>query len=344
MIVLAVLGISAGCDWFENPVGSNLPPDTEMLGCVPTGVRVGDDLRLDWTGDDPDGAVEAYEWSYDDQPWVATEAGSVTIEDVELGRHVFKVRAVDEDGQADPTPAVCTFTVAADPEDVDRLVLIELFTTTWCRNCPNAEAALNALLAQVGSDDLCVLAYHDTPERDGLATDATVARIDWYTANPAFPGQADVWPTAVFDGLRVVEGAGSVDQAVTDYGAEVAYRGGVASPILLGMEGEITETGGYVRVTVEARGTLPDGGLVLRLVVTEDDVSYPGTFMDRFDFVARDLLEDVTLPLGFVGDSTTVERTFGIGDSWVSDALDVVGFVQDQVTMEVIQSVRLRAR
>lgn len=342
LIVPVTLAVAAGCDWFENPVESNLPPDTEILDCAPTGARVGDDLWLDWNGHDPDGMIEGYEWSYDDGPWVRGEAGSILIEDVTLGRHVFKVRAIDEDGVADPTPAVCTFTVSADPEPVDRIVLVELFTTTWCRNCPNAEGALVQLLTQIGSDNLCVLAYHDTPERDGLATPESVGRIDWYTANPAFPGQTDVWPTVVFDGLRVVEGAGSVGQATADYGAEIAARRDAASPILLRIEGEVTGSGGHVRVGVHARGTLPDDKLVLRLVVTEDDVPYPGTFMDEFDFVVRDVLEEATLELGFVGDSTMVERSFEVDDSWINDNVDVIGFVQSQVTMEVIQSARLR--
>jgi hypothetical protein len=345
--MLASAVLLAGCDWFEDPVEANLPPDTELIECGgEETITEGDDVTFVWSGTDIDGHVSGFEVSYDEGPWEPTSIESLTVQGVEQGNHVFMVRAVDDDGDVDPDPARCVFVALDTGEMVGRVVLIELFTTNTCPSCPKAETALQALLEEMGAGSISVIAYHDkptdAPDSDGLATNQTDQRIAWYTDNPGFPGAADTWPTAVFDGLRIVEGAYTAEAAETAYRLETDLRAEVLSPLSLRLEGDIGGTQGTVTLVVKAEGVPPQGPLALRVVVSERDVKYRGYFATHYDFVARLLLDDEPLGFAAVGDSMSVHRQFEVDPSWELENVDVIAFVQDTGTMEVIQSGRLK--
>jgi len=344
---LVVFFVLTGCDWFEEPLKANVPPETELLECGGASAIIeGDDVRFVWSGSDIDGRVSGFELSFDGGPWEPTDLESVTVFGVPQGDHIFRVRAVDDDGDVDPDPAQCTFAAGRAGQTVERVVLVELFTTNTCPNCPKAETALKALLDDMGAETMSVIAYHDkptdAPDSDGLATDQTDERIAWYTDNPGFPGTADTWPTVVFDGLRIVEGAYTAEEAETAYRLETDLRAEMPSPISLRLEGEIGADQGSVSVVVRAEDMPPEGSLTLRLVLSERDVKYRGYFATRYDFVARLLMDDAALGFEAVGDSVNIQRQFEVDPSWVLENLDVIAFVQDTGTMEVIQSGRLK--
>jgi hypothetical protein len=293
-------------------------------------------------GTDVDGAVVGYEWSFSGADWIETEDDSVIVEAVGAGDHSFTVRAIDDEGDADPVPPQCDFTALAVGELVDRVVMVEVFTTYTCANCPRAEEALNNLMDSMGKAGLSVVGYHDwkggDPNSDLLGTEETVERIKWYTDDPSFPGRAGWWPTVVFDGLRVVEGAETVEGAQVNYAVEIQMREEVGSPVRLTVEGEFGEGGGSVRAGIKATGRLPKGPLVARCVVIEDHVFQRGFY---FDFVARRVLEDRPANIAEIGDSTSVEWTFPIDDSWNLGKVEAMVFVQNDAGREILQSKRL---
>jgi hypothetical protein len=347
LLIPVILAVVLGCDWFEGQPEANLPPETELLACAPAdGVTEGDDVRFVWTGTDIDGHVVGYDLSYDGGQWEATSKDSAVISDVTPGSHTFEVRAVDDDGDVDPDPAVCSFTASMAGRLVDRAVLVELFTTNECPNCPKAETALNAVLADMGLRAVSIVAYHDkpsySPDSDPLATSQTDERIGWYTDNPAFPVDDDTWPTVVFDGLRVVVGALTAEQAEANYRLEISARAEAGSPLSLRLEGDIGSEQGNVEVVARAEDVPAGGSPVLRLVVIENNVKYRGYWATRYGYVARLLLDDEPLSLTAVGDSVSVQIDFEMDPSWVVENLDVIAFVQDTETLEVIQSGRLR--
>ncbi len=347
-IILIILTVLAGCDWFDEAVEANLPPETDLLECgAPQGVTEGDDVRFVWSGSDIDGRVSGFEVWFDGGPWEPTPFESLTISEITQGDHVFKVRAVDDDGDVDPDPAECLFTASVAGQMVGRVVLLELFTTNECPNCPKAEIALNALVDEMGTGAVSVIAYHDkpsySPDSDALATGQTDQRIAWYTGNAGFPGESDTWPTVVFDGLRIVEGARTAEEAEAFYRFEISLREDVGTPVSLRVEGDIGGDQGSVTVVARAEDVLPGGPLVLRFAVVEDSVKYRGFWATRFDFVARLLLEEEALDLVAVGDSARIEREFMVDPSWVVEKLDVIAFIQDTGTREVFQSGRLKS-
>jgi hypothetical protein len=347
LILTTALGLMCcvlACDWFEDPVRVNIPPETELLLCPGSVVVLVDDhVALAWQGRDPDGTVEAYQWSFDGAEWVLTADDSSLFGPLTAGQHTIEVRAVDDDGAVDPSPALCKFTVQLPGQLADRVVLVELFTTAVCTYCPRAEDALLELIGQIGRSNLCVVAYHDKPAQDQLATPETVARIDWYTDDPDFPGEEGVWPTAVFDGLRVVEGALTVAQAKADYDPEIASRQEVGSPLTVRVEGEVGTESGSVTVTVRVEDQLPNGSLTLRMAVVENDVLYTIGPPRVFDFVVRDILTDEPLSLTTLGDSIKVTRGFALEDGWDRSEIDLIAFVQHTSTREVVQAARMKA-
>ena len=342
VIALCALAALAGCDWFDDPVEANLPPDTALLVCQTLQeVLEGDDVRFVWTGSDIDGDVAGCEWSYDDGDWVPTDRDTIEIMDVTKGEHVFRVRAVDNHGSADPSPAECSFTASEGGSLVPRVIMVEMFTATWCRNCPEAEEALNALLENPGPDEICIVAYHGTPDRDVLATEETAARIDWYESDPNFPVIVGGFPTVVFDGLRYVQGARTPQEAETNYRIEVNARKEVGSPLSIRLEGAIEASGGDVTTIVKVEDRLPEGNLVLNIVVIEDHVEQWGPWTSIYDFVTRDILEAEPVTVTGVGDSVSVERQFEVDAGWSPEKMDVIAFVQDSSTKEILQSGRL---
>jgi hypothetical protein len=338
LLCLAWLG---GCDWFEEV---NSPPTIELVSACPApgDVLEGGSVTFKWEGADFDGEVASYQWSFDGGAWISTTADSAVIDEVAAGDHTFMVRALDNTGDASADAATCAFTVF--PRGVERVVLVELFTTNVCKNCPNAEGALMSLLAEIGPARLAVVAYHDkpadAPNSDGLATDESDARIGWYTTDTNyFPEQ---WPVAVFDGLHPVAGAETVDGAATLYDFEITGRRDLPSPIRLELAGDIGASSGNVAASLKVAGRLPADQLVLHFVVVEDEVNYNGYFAKMFDFVTRDILDDYPVTLAAVGDSVRVDRAFPVEAGWNAANLDVIAFVQDTATREVIQAARLR--
>ena len=343
LVAIAAICLPAACDWFEEPVEANIPPDTVITECAEgEDIREGDDVRLEWTGNDFDGTVGSFEYTYDDSLWTRTTARDTVIADVTLGEHTFRVRAVDNDGEADPTPAECGFTAGPAGRLVDRVVHLELFTATTCRYCPKAEEALNNLLDEYGPDRLSVIAFHGMTELDPFATPETHGRIIWHLHDPDFPGDPDALPTVVTDGLTYVQGALTVEEAEAYYRAEIVSRMTDGSPLSIRTDGEIGSSSGSVTAMVKVEDQLPEGDRYIRFAVIEDDVFFIGPHSLWYDFVVRDLPDDEPLGLVAIGDSVTVEREFSVDGTWNPENVDVVVFVQDLTTKEVLQSARLR--
>ncbi|MFH1689931.1 MAG: hypothetical protein ABIE42_06800 [Candidatus Eisenbacteria bacterium] len=356
---LVAMVLVGGCDWFDAPVEANWLPHTSMVSCPADGeTAVGEDVVLRWSGVDLDGSADVsvegsvayYEWTLDDTLSGQTTETSMTVKDVTGGVHTFTVAAVDVDGEADATPAGCTFSVTQGGFLVARVVLAEMLTTKLCPNCPTAEQALDQLIGDYGADEFCVITYHFMNEQysDPVATDESVERIQWYYSNHEGPNPDSneddvgnyetVYPLVIFDGGRFVVGATTVNAAKANYWTEIEHRRAVMSPISLSLEGDISGGGGSVSVTVRVHDSLGAGPNVLRIVVIEDGIVMGS---DHFDFVARDILDREVLAVSAAGESVVVVREFIVDPGWNIENMDVIAFVQDDSTLEIVQAGRL---
>ncbi len=113
-----VAGLTLSCGLFEPKEGeprTNQPPET-VLTAYPPDVYT-HTVTLRWKGQDSDGIVMYYETSVNGSPWRETTRTDTTIvfpvNEPAGTLHTFAVRAYDDDGAADPTPAECAFTATS---------------------------------------------------------------------------------------------------------------------------------------------------------------------------------------------------------------------------------------
>lgn len=344
-LVAAVLA-AGGCDWFDDPLEVNLPPRTTITEHPQSSlVPPGSDVSVSWSGEDDDGSVVSYVWSLDEVSAGAISGGSTTgtsivFEDIAEGSYTFSVAAVDDDGDTDETPATWEFTASLG-DLVERVVLCELLTTKICPNCWKAELGLERMLAEFGRENLSVVAYHYSPPPDPVSSQVSIDRCDWYYADPKFDELSDNFPSTIFDGLTYEMGAADTTGTKNTYRTLIAERAAVGSPVSLELEGGIESGRGSVTATVRVHHQLDGGPYSLRMLLVEDDVFDGDEFVE---FVAREsVVDEVLVAIGAVGDSAVVQGGFSIGE-WNPEHLDVVAFVQDDTSTEILQSGRLLTR
>ena len=224
----------------------------------------------------------------------------------------------------------------ASPEDigggVPRRVAIELFTATWCTNCPAADQAAEELAAELG-DSVTLIEYHPTTgaPQDPFGTSQTDQRFAFYgaTAPPVF----------ICDGVARV--AGAVPNLLAEYRSAASGRLAKKSPVSINLSGGLGTASAAYGVTVrsEIEGRLE--GLRLLLVLVEDSISYAapnGVGLHRQ--VARRLVPDHPGEAFSLASGAQHARNGSISlePSWVRERLGLAALVQDEATGEIMQS------
>ncbi len=106
------------CRMETNPAFPNMPPNTTLANIPVPNDTIFALVTLHWDGEDDDGYIMGYEYRYIThhvykgdslvQPWKKTEKTSLTIafeSSDDLNYQIFQVRAIDNKGDFDPTPA-----------------------------------------------------------------------------------------------------------------------------------------------------------------------------------------------------------------------------------------------
>ena len=155
LALIAALALPAcGDDSYLGTPVPNAPPQTRVTGTPPALEQTSFSVRFFWTGSDPDGRVHHYQWRISnngrdgkvDYPdtlalaWHrtnATDSTFVVLADIDSldadvsdprqnpstyrawQTHTFFIRAVDDAGLADPTPATVSFTATTLTPTVD---------------------------------------------------------------------------------------------------------------------------------------------------------------------------------------------------------------------------------
>lgn len=121
LAVLLVLGAMGGCTKFDagdpNP---NIPPETTLSFSPDQGDTSNYRVRMNWFGWDPDGEISYYWTKWDTFEWrrvvntdsvfLVSASADTVLEDFGYEYHSFSVKAVDNDGDEDPTPESIAFT------------------------------------------------------------------------------------------------------------------------------------------------------------------------------------------------------------------------------------------
>ncbi|MFQ5906284.1 MAG: Omp28-related outer membrane protein, partial [bacterium] len=159
------------------------------------------------------------------------------------------------------------------------------------------------------------------------------ARTNYYQ-----PGSKYV-PRAFIDG--VIDGQLSYSQ----WGNFIRGRHAVDAPLTIELQGAyptVPPNDGMVRVLVEALDFLSFSDLRLFTVITEDGIFFAGPNGTLIhDQTMRDMIPASTgepVGLSSPGDTLLRDYNFTIDGTWVDDSCNVVVFIQDYATKEILQA------
>jgi hypothetical protein len=125
LVFPCLAGVFSGCGDTGGSFNPNMPPDTYLSGKPPTEQPTSYRVTFNWYGTDEDGIIEDFYFAVDDtseDAWTMTSTKDTTLvfsasdfadtnyENRTLAYHSFHVKAIDNEGAVDPTPANAYFT------------------------------------------------------------------------------------------------------------------------------------------------------------------------------------------------------------------------------------------
>ena len=227
-----------------------------------------------------------------------------------------------------------------------RTVMVELFTSEFCTNCPKADAAAERLASEMGNS-LCLMEMHPITYQasggniDSLGLAATDTLATGYEAGF---GTAAGLPYFSCDGLIDNAGVGATDTQSTylKYQQMADIRKVRTSPLQINLTAQLDQGGIRYSAAINSDASLPPSlNLGLVLVVVEDSVAaygkqnrylarkvYPGTRGDSLALTASSSLTR----LGIIPSDP----------GWLEYRLTLVAYVRNNSTKEILQSAKVR--
>ncbi|MBN1754856.1 Omp28-related outer membrane protein [bacterium] len=215
-----------------------------------------------------------------------------------------------------------------------RIVLFEQFSNTSCAPCASAQPSINSVIGDYAYDDMVHLEYHvywpsSTDPFYSANTSENINRISYYGVDSA--------PTVIEDGYYAPN-AGNISEMVNGLFA----RFGKDSPLRLEAYKHIAGTTCSIFVSIYVdRPVASDTRL--RIAVTESNINYSApNGLTHFDDIMRDLVPSgsgILLDLSAAPDTQYFNRVITLNPGWSAGNLNVVAWVQDDDTREVVQCV-----
>lgn len=272
IFALILLGSASQCR--KGEISRNGLPDTfisyEAINLTGPN-RLNSSVRLSWYGTDADGYIEAYELSLDNQNWTFTQLqDSVFLFDIPPGQDSadisFFVRAIDNDGNIDPTPAFLNVPLINTPPDAafldDRGPTDTAFiaaTFFWNASDPDGNNTLKSVEMKINDGDWVeidrsqnlITFLPDTAVQSGTATSAI------YYGNSTAAAALSINGMRVNDSNRVYIRSFDIADAVSDVDTSEAFyfRGKQSGVNTLWISGHNSST------TAEYRGYLQSNAL-----------------------------------------------------------------------------------
>lgn len=204
-------------------------------------------------------------------------------------------------------------------------VVVEIGTGTWCTYCPGAA---------MGADDLvengCLVGVIEYHNGDPFTNDASNARNSYYSVSG--------YPTAHFDGVLDYVGGSHTESMYPNYLPLYQQRIAVQSDFLIDIYGENTGTTYNIQLVVtQVNGNW--GNVTVQLALTESEIVFAWQGQDHLNFVERLMAPN---HLGTVvdfssTDEATINLSFTMDASWVANNCELVAFVQNETTKEILQ-------
>ncbi|MEM3341895.1 MAG: hypothetical protein QW728_04310, partial [Thermoplasmata archaeon] len=224
-----------------------------------------------------------------------------------------------------------------------QVVLMELFTSTTCNPCVNADTAAEWLLHNYTRDELIVLEYHENiPAPDYLTNPDTEARLDFYS-----PVQKST-PTVVFNGQNKSSGSQSTAEATyNSYNSSVSYHLTQTPAFNLTLSG--TSSGNTYNLTARIKANqnvvqLSADNVQLYFVLFEDHIwvedALNGVKHQRYTvrkiISIHQVATTTTIPAGY---ETNISLNYSITDEEIIPAqTGIVAFIQNNQSKQIYQS------
>ncbi|MBN1340019.1 MAG: T9SS type A sorting domain-containing protein [Bacteroidales bacterium] len=210
------------------------------------------------------------------------------------------------------------------------MVIVEIGTGTWCGYCPGAAMGADDLVEN--GHNVAVLEHHSG---DPYQNQYSSARVSYYNITG--------FPTAVFDGVLSVVGGSATQSMYSSYLPKVQQRNGVPCDFTIDLEFEHTGNDYTATVVVEMVNTNPATNLVLHLAVNESHIPENWGGLQEVNFVTRLMVPDQNgTPLDFSGGNTlTFTKNFTLQPSWEADFCELIAFVQNTGTKEILQGTKV---
>ena len=207
---------------------------------------------------------------------------------------------------------------------VDRRVLMEMFTATWCGPCKFADPAAKRV-AEENEGRAALVSYHFGGIMDPFTSPAAEIRAEDY-------GEPEK-PTLWVDGLLDISGAENEEEVYATYRTCVEQRLKKPSPVQMAFAGELDGRSANVTVDIWPLSHVEREPVYMRFLVYENNLSEDGV---RYDRVVRSMEEvNVSLDLSNI----TISLTIPLEDQWLPENLGFVAFLQIGRSGEVLQSI-----
>ena len=210
------------------------------------------------------------------------------------------------------------------------LVLLEIGTGTWCLYCTGAAKGADELVA--AGYDVAVIEYH---YNDDFTNEKSDARQNYYNIQS--------YPTAHFDGTNVLVGGHPTQSMFTQYLGRYNQQINNLSNFKLDANFEYESHKKWkVDVEVEMVSNYQhlENNLAVQVVLTESDIFYIWHGLPKLNFVCRDMQPDENgTSVDFSSNPVqNVSVIMPIPDDYVFENCEIVVFIQDMDTKEVLQT------
>lgn len=206
-------------------------------------------------------------------------------------------------------------------------VLVEIATGTWCVYCPGAAMGADDLVAN--GHDVAIIEYHNG---DSYANTASNYRNTYYGVTG--------YPTTHFDGVLEHVGGNATTSIYSTYLPLYNQRIVIPCDYEAEIYGQNTTGTNYdVTVVIDlVNGTAPSN-LTAHLVLTESEIAVTWFGMSEINYVCRAMYPDhLGTTVNFnSGTQMIINYTFTLDATWNSQHIELVAFMQDESTKEILQ-------
>ena len=207
------------------------------------------------------------------------------------------------------------------------MVLLEIGTGTWCQYCPGAAMGADDLITN--GQSVAVLEHHSGDTYENVYS---AARVAYYGITG--------FPTAVFDGVNSYVGGNASSSVYSAYLPIYEQRKEIRTAFSCNLFGQNTSGNDYeFLATIDKMGPAGNSNVVLHVAVTESEIPQTWFVMDHLNFVTRLMIPDANGTIVDVlnNEYIEVEGSFTLDPSWDVNHCEIVYFLQDTDTKEILQ-------